>query len=154
MRTRRFLFSALFMALLVAPFMSPGLGSTGDLKTLIVASPAWEGYTHEDGSGLYFELLRKIYQPRGIAVETLIVPWKRAKAKILNDQADCMPAAYLTPEDDRWTYPGYPMDVDYTAAVFLRRKVEAWDGLKTLAGKSVVWPRGYNFQNYLDVNVD
>lgn len=86
-------------------------------------------------------------------VETRLAPWSRCKAMILNGRADCMPAAYLTPGDDRWSYPERPIDVDETAVVFMPNQVKKWRGLSTLRGKKVVWPRGYNFQNYLALEV-
>lgn len=151
---RRLLFLVLLASSIVIQFVPCGLGLAGEIEKITVVSPAWEGYTQEDGSGLYFELLREIYRPRGIAVKTLIVPWKRGKKMVLNGQADCMPAAYLTPNDYRWTYPAYPIDVDHIAVVFLRGRIDSRAVFGTLAGKSVVWPRGYNFQNYMDIQVN
>lgn len=121
-------------------------------KKITVVSPSWDKYTHENGSGLYFELLQIIYEPYGFKVQSRIVPWARCKAMIQEGKADCMPAAYLTPDDDRWTYPNYPLDVDYTGVVFLPETIATWNGPATLSGHTIVWPRGYNFQNYIDID--
>src|SRR5690554_5285993 len=49
-----------------------------DIKAISVVAPEWEGFTNKDGSGLYWELLRAIYEPVGITVKTANVPWNRA----------------------------------------------------------------------------
>lgn len=134
-----------------------GASSTGFFQSpsrvLRIASPSWDNLLEQGGTGLYPELLRKIYTPAGWDVEVNIVPWKRAKQMLVSGSADAMPAAYLTPAEDGWIYPNLPMDVDRVLAVFHKRDVGPWRGAESLKGRKVIWPRGYNFQNYLDVNV-
>jgi polar amino acid transport system substrate-binding protein len=119
---------------------------------LVVATPAWPGLANPDGTGLYFDLLREVYRPRGFRVVHRIVPWKRAKKMLLHHRADLVPAAYLTPGRKQWLYPRYPLDVDQVLAV-RRANGAPWRGQESLRDRKVVWPTGYNFQNYLDVPV-
>lgn len=142
---------SLFVAFLASPVK---VRPAEMMKKIVIVSPAWKKFTHADGTGLYFELMRRVYQTEGIQVESHIVPWARSKAMIRDGKADCMLAAYLTPGDDRWSYPQHPIDVDNTAVVFLRQTIKPWEGIDSLSGRSVVWPRGYNFHNYLTVKVD
>ena len=143
-------------AVLVACLIFPAAGSepakaeTGP-TAIRIAAPAWNRLTAEDGSGLYFDLLRKIYGPAGVKLTYRIVPWKRAKEMVRRGEADAMPAAYRTPEAEGWIYPNLPMDVDRVMAVVRRGEIADWRGPDSLKGRLVVWLRGYNFQNYLEV---
>jgi polar amino acid transport system substrate-binding protein len=122
-------------------------------EEIVIVTPKWEKLTRKDGTGLYFEMLRSLYEPAGVSLKYEIVPWKRAKKMLLGGLADALPAAYLTPDDPAWIYPAHPMDTDVVKAVFLRNGPLEWNGASSVAGKRAVWPRGYNFHNYLDVAV-
>ena len=124
-----------------------------DISAIRIVTPSWNTLTNEDGTGLYFDLMRKVFEPAGIKMKYEIVPWKRAKDMIQAGVADALLAAYLTKDDPNFIYPEHPMDVDYTVAVFKKGEM-TWDGRKSLEGKTAVWKRGYNYQNYLDVKMD
>ncbi len=44
---------------------------------VVTASPSWEAFTSREGQGLYHDLLRAIYEPRGETLRHLEVPAKR-----------------------------------------------------------------------------
>ncbi len=132
-------------------FSSTGLAQT--METVTIATPSWKNLTNKDGTGLYFDLFRLIYDSPHFKLNYVIVPWKRGKVMLKNQIADIQPAAYQTPKTDLWIYSEYPMDVDYTVAVFKKSRIKNWLGQKSMKDRNVVWPRDYNFQNYLDVNV-
>lgn len=133
-------------------FLLVPVGWAQEIKSIKVITPAWATLTNKDGTGLYFDLVRKIFEPAGIKVYYEIAPWKRAKKKITSGESDFMLAAYLTKDNPDYLYPENPMDVDYTIAIFLKDKIK-WKAQETLKNKTVVWKRGYNYHNYLDVPV-
>ena len=116
-------------------------------------TPSWDRYTNEDGTGLYFDLFRKIFEPVGIKLEFSFTPWKRANHEIKSGNADFMVNAYLTGDNYNFIYPRQPMNANYTVAIFNKKNTE-WFGQKSMENKKVNWMRGYSFQNYLGVNVD
>jgi polar amino acid transport system substrate-binding protein len=118
---------------------------SGKLTTISVATPIWEDQTHEDGTGLFFDIIRKVYEPSGIRMKFEIMPWKRCEEMIGANQADVIPAAYK--DDPGGVYPKYPLYVDYTTAVFKKSRIKEWKGLQTLKEKNVIWLRGYNFHD-------
>ena len=115
---------------------------TDTITTIHIVTPAWANQTHEDGTGLFFEILRKVYEPVGITMEFEIVPWKRAKMMIDTNQADARLAILRTSNEQ--LIPQYPLYVDYTVAIFKKEKIQEWKGIETLDGKRAVWMRGYN----------
>lgn len=152
------LFSIALVIAIVAGLFFPAAGpgpvrAENNPEVIRIATPAWAKLTAKDGSGLYFDLLRKIYGPAGVKLEYQIAPWKRAKAMIRRGEADAMLAAYRTPPEDGWIYPNKPMDVDQIMAVVRREAMTDWRGTETLGGRRVVWLRGYNFQNYIKADM-
>jgi len=107
-----------------------------------IVTPSWPDQTNEDGTGLFFDIVRSVYEPAGIKMTYKIFPWKRAEAMIASDEADAMLSALK--RKDRLT-PEYPLWVEYTAVVFRKDKVKEWKGLKILDNKRSVWLRGYDF---------
>ncbi len=49
-----------------------------------------KGYTHRDGTGAYWEVVKAVYEPLGIKVKTIVMPWKRAEVTVVNKRADAL----------------------------------------------------------------
>lgn len=145
------LYRSIYILSLIIVFSSTGFCQT--IETVTIATPSWKNLTNRDGTGLYFDLFRMIYDSPLFKLNFVIVPWKRGKVMLMNQSADIQPAAYQTPATTPWIYSEYPMDVDYTVAVFKKSQIKKWSGQKSMKGRKVVWPRDYNFHNYLDVKV-
>ena len=107
-----------------------------------IVTPDWQDQTNKDGSGLFFELIRKIYEPCGLKMTYEIMPWKRAEDMINKKHADAMLCARN--RKGRLTTK-YPMFVEYTAVVFKKDNIKKWEGINTLNKKKVIWIRGYDF---------
>ncbi|MEB8433935.1 transporter substrate-binding domain-containing protein [Cocleimonas sp. KMM 6892] len=123
------------------------------IKTVKMITPSWDRYTNEDGTGLYFDLFRKIYEPEGIQLEFIIAPWRRATHEVKSGHYDFMVNAYLTPQLSDFIYPKQPMNMSYTLALFDKNKFD-WNGQKSIENKKVIWMYGYGFHKYLDVKVE
>lgn len=115
----------------------------GEIKTIRIATPSWEGQTNKDGTGLFFEIVRKVYEPAGIKMEFEIVPWKRATKMVKTDKADAR--LCVVKSSRKQLFPNYPLWVEYVAAVYKKEKIKEWEGVKTLEGKVLIWLRGYDW---------
>ncbi|MCR8924221.1 hypothetical protein NO559_15680 [Dasania sp. GY-MA-18] len=49
-----------------------------NLKTIYVVADHWPTYTEAQGKGLYFEVIRRIYEPLGYTIKPQIIPFRRA----------------------------------------------------------------------------
>jgi polar amino acid transport system substrate-binding protein len=119
-------------------------------ESITIATPVWKGWTNEDGTGLYFELLKLVYQPVGVSVQYEFVPWARAEGYIDLKKNDAMLGSYNTVDA---YFPNYPIDTEYTAVVYKKVLAREWFGEETLRNKTIVWVRGYNYHKYLNVEV-
>ncbi|MCP4671759.1 MAG: transporter substrate-binding domain-containing protein [Desulfobacula sp.] len=125
-----------------------------DIKTIHVVCDEWEGYTNKDGTGAYWEVVKAVYEPLGIKVKTMVMPWKRAEMTVANKMADALLGAYYYKykEGKEYLYPKWHISIeDPVIAVFKKGTIKDWEskGIKSLAGKRVVWIRGYDFDKTL-----
>ncbi len=122
---------------------APAFGGQADEIHIVTTS--WELLTNKDGTGLLFDIVRKIYEPAGIKMRYEFVPWKRAEYMIDSGSADAMLDVYEENIGKNMLRPEYPMIEEYTAAVFKKNRIKEWDGVKSLSGMRALWLRGYDF---------
>jgi polar amino acid transport system substrate-binding protein len=138
----------LFLGLLVAfSAQRPEVSAAEELPSGIhIATPVWEGQTQRDGTGFFFEMIRKIYEPRGIRVTWEFANWDRSLDLVKKGYADAMPSVWREDADAAGLKtPRLPLYLEYTAAVFKKSTFPAWEGVASLQGRSVVWFKGYDY---------
>jgi len=118
-----------------------------NINTIHIATPAWEGQTNEDGTGLFFDIIRTVYEPAGIKMRFEIVPWKRAVQMILSNNADALLDIYRENIDENMSAPQYPLLTEFTVAIFKKNRIKNWTGVKSLEGISLIWLRDYDYHN-------
>ncbi len=132
----------LVVTLILSGLVALSARAAEEINTIHIATPAWANQTHANGTGIFFEIVKAVYEPAGIKMEWTITTWNRAERMIKSGKADARLAVARTSEDQ--LMPRYPLYVDYTAVVFTKGALD-WQGLQSLDGKRAVWPRGYDF---------
>lgn len=148
MKTKCLLGTILFLFL----SLSTSFASETKTKTIEISTPQWNGFTNKDGTGLYFDLVKKVYSLSNIKVNYTFVPWPRAVKYVNENYKDAMLGAYNTDEES--IYPQYPIDVEYTLVIFKKDSLKDWKGVESLVGKTVYWVRGYNYHEYIKPKLD
>jgi len=121
-------------------------------KEILITTESWEDLTNKDGSGLYFDIVRAIYEPVAIEVKFKIVPYNRSSNMVKQKKADLWLGSYID-EEDYALYPKYYFDQDIVTAMFKTSKFPNFKGIKSLKDKNVGWVRGYGYQEYIDVKM-
>ncbi|WP_319404856.1 transporter substrate-binding domain-containing protein [uncultured Desulfosarcina sp.] len=125
-----------------------------EINSIRIATPSWENVTKKDGTGLYFDILHKVYDPLQITIAYKIVPWKRAMLMLEHREADALPGGYFVPKDQASDiFPRYPIGGETLCVLSKKGKISEWKGQQSIAGKRIVWIRDYNFHKFLDVQV-
>lgn len=137
----KILFSLLFLLFFVGKSYAAEQPVRPGLK---LVTPSWKSFTNQDGTGLYFEIIRAVYAPLGIKVEYEFVPWKRALKMVEAEVADAVMG--VSQVASKRLQPKKPLVTLETATVFKRRR--KWKGRESFRGKRVVTIRGYNFRYY------
>lgn len=143
------MYKKLFLFLI---FLNIQVLSAQNIKEILIVSESWEDYTNEDGSGLYFDVARMIYEPLGIKVKTKIYPYSRSSQMVEKKIADAWLGSYID-EEDYAVYPHYYFDRDIITAMFKKEKYPNPIGLTSLENKDACWIRGYGLDEYLGVTV-
>jgi polar amino acid transport system substrate-binding protein len=111
-----------------------------------LASEEWSDYTNKDGTGLAWDVLRKVFEPAGVKVQTRSEPYSRAVGLVQRDEADAWVGSYYEERSEN-RYPRWPFDVDHIYALGLASK--AAPQAETIGRYRLAWVRGYEFQRYL-----
>lgn len=124
-----------------------------DKAAIHVATDSWEGYTNPDGSGLYFDMLRLVYESSGIDLNYTITPYKRSVLLVTSKLFDAWIASYEN-EKPNVIYPKIILDYDDVVALYKKKRFPDWKGEHSLKDKRLAWIRGYGYEDYLKVNTN
>ncbi|WP_372872767.1 substrate-binding periplasmic protein [Shewanella sp.] len=139
----------LLSLLLLSPLLHAAEPPITDIH---VVSDVWTNATEKSGRGLYWDILRLVYQKEGIALKFDTMPYARSVNKVMTNAADAWVGASPN-EVPQAIFPKLPLDEDRYYALYLKGKLLDWQGESSLAGKNVGWSKGYELDNYLQVKV-
>jgi polar amino acid transport system substrate-binding protein len=144
-----------FLAVLLA--LCLGVPSSGwassDIKKIVLATDTIDGLVEKDGSGLYVDILSKIFAAQSIELNIMIVPQSRAYLWTANGNADAMLSARQN-EVEGLYFPVWHYDITFVSAMFKKDRFKDWQGEYSLQNRSVGTLRGANYNNYLYVPID
>ncbi len=100
---------------------------------------------------MYWDIVKTVFEPKGIKVQIVTVPWKRAVYEVTGKDIDALVGDYYYPEKagKEYLYPKWHVSVEDTMyIVFKRSMIKDWDSkkLKAFNNKTVAWTRGYGFE--------
>ncbi len=119
---------------------------------IIMASEEWSNATNRDGTGLYWDIFRAVYEPVGVKTKFIIQTYNRSVKLVKKNRVDAAVGIY--PDRVRGTlFSQYPFVKDYVLVLFKKNRLNQWNGLESLQNKKVAWIKGYSFDDYLELPV-
>jgi len=115
-------------------------------KQIHLVSEEWIDYTNADGSGVAWDVLRKVFEPAGVKVLAQSAPYSRAVGLVKRGEADAWVGSYKDENDDN-LYPRWHFDLDHIYALGLASKPVPT--LATVGQYRLAWVRGYDYSSYL-----
>jgi ABC-type amino acid transport substrate-binding protein len=115
-------------------------------KDIHLVSEVWRDYSNADGSGLAWDVLRKVFEPAGVRLRIQSEPYTRSIGLVQRGEADAWVGSYRD-EVENVIYPKWHYDNDHIVALGLKSKPEPT--LDTLGRYRLAWIHGYGFQEYL-----
>lgn len=122
------------------------------INEIYIVSGEWKDQTNNDGTGLFWDIFREIYEPVGIKLKFNIVPYSRSVYSVQNKAADAMVSAYPD-EFSGGIFCDIPYLFDIVVAIHKKNKINHWNGPESLFGK-VGWIRGYGYDQYFNTEID
>ena len=136
---------------LLCPIFFPALAGNTPAE-IILASEEWANATNGDGTGLYWDIFRAVYEPVGIKTKFIIRSYKGSVSLVKKKKIDAAVGIY--PEEIKGAlFSKYPFVKDYVLVLFKKNKLNQWNGQETLRNKKVGWIKGYSYDDYLEVPV-
>lgn len=118
----------------------------------------WPFQTQRNGTGLYFDLLKSVYEPAGIEINYEFLPFKRAKFMVERHKTDAIVCGYKNDKEPvgyKYLFPKWHIDIDRVFVIFKPNTVKEWKGPTSLANKVIGRQRGYDyFKKILIKSVD
>ncbi|MDO9347127.1 MAG: transporter substrate-binding domain-containing protein [Pseudomonas sp.] len=113
---------------------------------IMLASEEWNDYTNKDGTGLAWDVLRQVFEPAGIKVQTRSVPYTRSVGLAQRGEVDGWVGSYRD-EAEGVLYPHWNFDSDHIYALGLASTPAPT--VATLGNYRLAWVRGYKYEEYL-----
>lgn len=113
---------------------------------VMLASEEWNDYTNKDGSGLAWDVLRQVFEPAGVTLQTRSVPYTRSVGLAQRGEVDGWVGSYRD-EAKGVLYPHWNFDSDHIYALGLASTPVP--SVATLGNYSLAWVRGYRYEEYL-----
>ncbi|MBF8776672.1 substrate-binding periplasmic protein [Pseudomonas fulva] len=133
----------LVLLMAAAPWAAAGDSQPGQIR---LVSEEWADYTNADGTGVAWDVMRKVFQPAGIEVVPQSAPYSRAIGLVKRGEADAWVGSYKDESEDN-LYPRWHFDVDHIYALGLASKPAPT--LATIGDYRLAWVRGYAYGKYL-----
>ena len=108
----------------------------------------WPYQTQSDGTGLYFEIIKSVYDPAGIKIKYDFLPFKRAKFMVEQNRSDAIVCGYKSPSEPgtyKYLFPKWHIDIDQVYVIFKKNTIKGWKGKASFTGKRIGWQRGYDY---------
>lgn len=135
----------LAMMLMLAPWAGNAAAEDTPRQIRLV-SEEWLDYTNADGTGVAWDVLRKVFEPAGVKVVVQSAPYSRAVGLVKRGTADAWVGSYKEENDDN-LYPRWHFDMDHIYALGLTSKPVPT--LDTVGQYRLAWVRGYDYGSYL-----
>ena len=102
--------------------------------------------------GLYLDILREIFEPKGIKVDLIHAPYARGVRMVETQQIDALLGA-TRGDVEGAIFPQWHYSAHIISIIYIKNKLKEWKGQDSLNGKRVAWIRKYNYHQYLYVPV-
>ena len=113
---------------------------------VMLASEEWSDYTNKDGTGLAWDVLRQVFEPACINLQTRSVPYTRSVGLAQRGEVDGWVGSYRN-EAEGVLYPHWNFDSDHIYALGLASLPTPT--IATLGNYRLAWVRGYKYEEYL-----
>ncbi len=123
------------------------------ITEIVLASEEWKNATNADGTGLYWEIFKAVYEPVGIQVKHRISSYAASEELVKRQKVDAMVGAY-SGEVEGVIYPKSHFAADIVQVIFKKGKVAEWKGQETISGKRIGWIKSYDFDRYIDTPME
>jgi len=120
--------------------------------TITFVSEEWDDSTRSDGTGLYWDIIRAVFEPEGYKVITINKSYAGSVSMVKKKAMDAMVGAYEKEIADG-IYPQTHFAVDVVQAVYKKGRTIEWKDVTSIKDSTVAWISGYSYEYYLSADI-
>ncbi|ASP37574.1 hypothetical protein CHH28_02300 [Bacterioplanes sanyensis] len=117
--------------------------SAQHIKVVNVVAPEWPDFSNKDGTGLYWDVVKAVYEPAGIRVKHATVPWNRAMKMVTKYPVYNAIIGEYKDSEEPLRFPDYAIDVERLAVLYPVGKGIEWQQQATFSNRTVGWIKDY-----------
>ncbi|MGL5358525.1 MAG: substrate-binding periplasmic protein [Shewanella sp.] len=118
-----------------------------------VVTSTWAGYAHLDGTGYYFEMLRRIFPAPKWQLEVEFMPFARTLYLVEHNRVDLTLGVYRQ-DIQQGLLSQYPLEIDAIDAAVTPQLAATWQGVASLSHKKVLARLAYRYNVLTTVPMD
>jgi len=111
-----------------------------------VGSDQWPGFTNADGTGIYYNLLKRIYAEHNLEIK--IETYNRVLNSFHQNKLDIAIGVYRE-HVQQGIIPDWFLDTEYPVIAFYDPSVTKITNVSDIKNKLVSWKRGYHFELFI-----
>ncbi|RTR27936.1 transporter substrate-binding domain-containing protein [Shewanella atlantica] len=119
-------------------------------RVVTIATDSWLGYTNRDGSGYYFDILKRVFPEKEWQLQIDIVPFSRVRYLVDHNRTD-MALGFYSGDTAKALYSHYPVEVDSVDAAITPEMAVIWKGAESLSHKKVQALLAYRYDEFISV---
>lgn len=113
-------------------FSSIQIAIASEIKTITYATPEWKNITNSNGTGLYHEILQKVFKPEGIKIKVKYVPLKRAVFMANNHDVDIVGGLTESAYKNRLLFSNRAIYHATISVLMNKKHLKNWVGMETI----------------------
>ena len=119
-----------------------------EITSALFVTDEWHDLTRKDGTGLYFDLVKAVFERQGVKVEYRIYPYARAVQRVKDKQADGWVASFMQ-EKPFPLYPKYHFDKNEQTIIYKKSGQSGSVSTASLRNKRVAWLRDFGLDRFI-----
>lgn len=119
-------------------------------REIKIASEEWRNATNGDGTGLFWDIFRAVFEAEGIKINIIIRSYKGSEELLKRNLVDAQAGTYLN-EIEGAVFPKNHFAEDVIVVAFKKSSGINWKGEESLRNAKVAWLKGYSLDQYIRV---
>ena len=135
----------------MGPAQAQGPSAATDITEISICTQEWVGLTNADMAGLYWDTLKAVFEPVGVKINVIFMPYKISIVRVRDKACDIALSGYLNEFSDL-LYSPWPHEIE--AVIAVHANDTKFSGQRSFISKKFAWVSDYGFELYLPADID
>ena len=123
-----------------------------EITKVVGISEEWKGATEKNCKGLYWEVATEVFALSNIKLECKLAPYARGVKLVEKKKVDFWVGSYENEESFPY-YPEVAISADNVSVLYDTTR-QTFNNLEDIKNKKVAWIRDYDYDKYIDIQMN